>query len=106
MTVEDDARKTYEEWVRQMTPNDLGDDEHRWGWWPWEGDGQSHEDIAWAHRCTNHGGRTSLVVARIDINSGKYHKLITKDPLHIEASVLCPACGDHGFIRGGRWVPA
>jgi hypothetical protein len=28
------------------------------------------------------------------------------DPLHIEPSVLCRACGDHGFIRDGRWVRA
>lgn len=27
------------------------------------------------------------------------------DPLTISPSVLC-ACGFHGFIRGGRWVPA
>lgn len=27
------------------------------------------------------------------------------EPLHIEPSVLC-ACGDHGFIRGGEWIPA
>ena len=28
------------------------------------------------------------------------------DPLTLEPSVLCRACGDHGFIREGRWVPA
>lgn len=27
------------------------------------------------------------------------------DPLTISPSVLC-SCGDHGFVRGGRWVPA
>lgn len=27
------------------------------------------------------------------------------EPLTISPSVLCP-CGDHGFIREGRWVPA
>lgn len=27
------------------------------------------------------------------------------DPLTISPSVLC-SCGDHGFIREGRWVPA
>lgn len=34
------------------------------------------------------------------------HDLITVDPLHIEASILWPTCGLHGFIRGGRWVEA
>jgi hypothetical protein len=28
------------------------------------------------------------------------------DPLTLSPSVLCRGCGDHGFIRGGRWVPA
>jgi hypothetical protein len=27
------------------------------------------------------------------------------ETLHIEPSLLCH-CGDHGFIRGGRWEPA
>ena len=25
------------------------------------------------------------------------------DPLHLEPSLKC-SCGDHGFIRGGKWV--
>lgn len=28
------------------------------------------------------------------------------DPLHVEPSILCTVCGDHGFIREGRWVRA
>lgn len=28
------------------------------------------------------------------------------EPLTLEPSILCQLCGDHGFIRGGRWVPA
>jgi hypothetical protein len=28
------------------------------------------------------------------------------DPLTLSPSLLCRACGHHGFIRGGRWVPA
>jgi hypothetical protein len=27
------------------------------------------------------------------------------EPLTISPSLLCRACGHHGFIRGGRWVP-
>lgn len=27
------------------------------------------------------------------------------DPLAISPSVLC-SCGDHGFVRGGQWIPA
>lgn len=28
------------------------------------------------------------------------------DPLTLSPSVLCRACGDHGFVRNGRWVKA
>lgn len=28
------------------------------------------------------------------------------DPLTISPSLLCLTCGDHGFIRAGRWVRA
>lgn len=28
------------------------------------------------------------------------------DPLTVSPSLLCKACGDHGFIRAGRWVRA
>lgn len=26
------------------------------------------------------------------------------EPLTVSPSLLCRACGDHGFIRDGRWV--
>ena len=28
------------------------------------------------------------------------------DPLTVSPSLLCGTCGDHGFIRAGKWVPA
>lgn len=28
------------------------------------------------------------------------------DPLTLSPSVLCRRCGDHGWVRDGRWVPA
>lgn len=28
------------------------------------------------------------------------------DPLTLSPSVLCTTCKHHGYIRGGRWVPA
>ena len=31
--------------------------------------------------------------------------LVAYDPLTVAPSLLC-ACGDHGFIRDGKWVPA
>jgi hypothetical protein len=32
--------------------------------------------------------------------------LVSKDPLTLSPSLLCRACGHHGFIRDGRWHPA
>lgn len=37
---------------------------------------------------------------------GPVWQVISLDPLHVEPSVLCRACGDHGFIRGGAWIPS
>lgn len=28
------------------------------------------------------------------------------DPLTLSPSILCRVCGDHGFVRNGKWVPA
>lgn len=28
------------------------------------------------------------------------------EPLTLSPSLLCTDCGDHGFVRGGRWEPA
>ena len=33
-------------------------------------------------------------------------KVISFEPLTITPSLLCKACGDHGFITDGKWVPA
>lgn len=32
--------------------------------------------------------------------------LVSLDPLTLSPSLLCTACGHHGFIREGRWVPS
>ncbi|MEY5099599.1 MAG: hypothetical protein RJA36_2318 [Pseudomonadota bacterium] len=30
----------------------------------------------------------------------------SENPLTLSPSVACRACGDHGFVRNGRWVRA
>jgi hypothetical protein len=30
----------------------------------------------------------------------------SRDPLTLSPSLLCQACGRHGYVRGGVWVPA
>ncbi|MGZ6376665.1 MAG: hypothetical protein ACXWPI_18345 [Ktedonobacterales bacterium] len=37
---------------------------------------------------------------------GQMWTLESWEPLTISPSVLCLQCGDHGFIRNGRWVSA
>ncbi len=37
---------------------------------------------------------------------GDLWTLVSREPLTLAPSLLCRACGDHGFIREGRWVPA
>lgn len=44
-----------------------------------------------------------------DLHQGHVWDVLSMEPLHLEPSVLCKAptgdgvCGDHGYIRGGRW---
>ncbi len=33
-------------------------------------------------------------------------ELVSWDPLTLSPSLLCRSCGDHGFIRDGKWVKA
>ena len=37
--------------------------------------------------------------------SGPNWELVSLSPLHVEPSVHCLSCGEHGFIRDGKWVP-
>lgn len=33
------------------------------------------------------------------------HTLVSRDPLHLEPSLLwADCCGTHGFLRGGQWA--
>lgn len=33
-------------------------------------------------------------------------QVLSWEPLTVSPSILCMACGDHGWIKEGRWVPA
>lgn len=33
-------------------------------------------------------------------------KVEQDEPLTLSPSILCRACGDHGFVRNGKWVRA
>jgi hypothetical protein len=34
------------------------------------------------------------------------HTLVSREPLHLEPSLLWNCCGLHGFVRNGKWAPA
>lgn len=34
------------------------------------------------------------------------HTLVSREPLHLEPSLQWNCCGLHGFVRGGKWIPA
>jgi len=34
------------------------------------------------------------------------HTLLSREPLHLEPSLLWSCCGLHGFVRDGVWIPA
>jgi len=34
------------------------------------------------------------------------HELVCQDPLTVVPSLLCPHCGNHGWITGGKWIEA
>ena len=42
----------------------------------------------------------------IPLTGPKPWRLVSEDPLTIEPSIHFTDCGDHGFIRNGKWVPA
>lgn len=91
----------HEEFVRRIAPNDAGSD-HFWGWSQYDG------MMFWAHRCTHHGNSPEpiMVLGTIDYSPTGGHELISREPVHIEPSILCSDCQDHGFLRDGRWEPA
>lgn len=34
------------------------------------------------------------------------HTFVSREPLHLEPSLLWPCCGTHGWVHDGAWVPA
>jgi hypothetical protein len=55
------------------------------------------------HRC-DRGERGTIVCAPLLQLDNGGHRIVQRDPLTIEPSILCSDCQTHGFIREGRWV--
>lgn len=73
----------------------------------WVGINQWHLDPATGDECV--GGfvpfNTPEALA-VTVSTSPHWEVRSLDPLHLEPSLLCRVCGDHGFIRDGRWEPA
>lgn len=59
-----------------------------------------------AHR-TATGEWCAASIARPGKGAGQPEwDVISEDPLTLSPSILCRRCGNHGFIREGKWVEA
>jgi hypothetical protein len=58
--------------------------------------------VAYYHDC---GGTERAGWIPLD-GSASAWTLLSPRPLTVAPSLLCRACGRHGFIREGRWIPA
>lgn len=45
-------------------------------------------------------------IPEMNLAPGASWNVESLEPLTLSPSLLCTVCGDHGFIRDGRWVPA
>jgi hypothetical protein len=62
-------------------------------WWMWWHDCATVTHTAWG-----------WIGDQGDKKSG--HRIASTSPLHVEGSLVCEDCGDHGWIHDGRWVKA
>lgn len=37
--------------------------------------------------------------------TGPNWTLVSMEPFHVEPSIHCFTCGEHGWIRDGKWIP-
>lgn len=71
--------------------------------------------VWWYHSCSFTGLEPDGKVAgRISVSTdteatmlpnGPW-RVVSREPLTLQPSILCKECGCHGFITSGRWVPA
>lgn len=52
------------------------------------------------------GGMFDLPGVRENFPERELWQVESFDPLTLSPSMLCTICGNHGFVKNGRWVPA
>lgn len=87
------------------TPNVWLDDDHGLRWHTEQG-AEGPTGALFVHRDKRDPQNWCLGGVEWRSSTGPNWTLVSMQPFHIEPSVHCLACGDHGFIRDGKWVPA
>ena len=62
----------------------------------------SHINQSTGKRCWSGINFDSEVTRRI-LPEGARWQVISMEPITLSPSLLCRVCGDHGFIRNGKW---
>lgn len=62
--------------------------------------------VRFVHRCDRSVSNRGAIICAPALRIGKGHTVTAEDPLTITPSILCPDCGDHGFVTDGRWIGA
>jgi hypothetical protein len=60
------------------------------------------------HRTEGQRGCGGCVMFNIPENTDSHRtrwELVSREPMHVEPSILCGRCGWHGFLRNGAWEP-
>lgn len=65
---------------------------------------ESHPHTVTGERCS--GAITFDLVETVGLAPRARWHVVSREPLTLEPSLRCRACGHHGYIRAGRWVPA
>lgn len=63
--------------------------------------------VRFAHVCDRDAGPTharGVIRCAPRLQMGQGHRVVTAEPLTIVASILCPDCRTHGWVRDGAWV--
>ncbi len=57
----------------------------------------------WRHNCVD--SEFDHIPGRLPLGGPGGWTLEQQEPLTISPSILCHACGTHGFFREGKWMP-
>lgn len=65
-----------------------------------------HANPMFWHWCTAADPELTATGTRWIAANSESHTQVSREPLHLEPSLLWQCCGLHGFVRDGNWIPA